>query len=239
MTEASSGMSCLPACSRQENTISTSTYSFPNQMFTSSPDLHLLMRRLYWSCEKADTRFGPKRRLIDETFPTLCGFFDQFVYSNESIRNDLASRTTNTSTINYLDGLGLNPTQLEQFKAALLNYASNNLIRINAFIESPYVTSYLTQEVAMTMINDNGNAIAGDDTDDLHSKHGWDDGTLHRSFFRQYCRNPPSYWLNNPQGNKINTNLNCTVFMEQQQSCYPHATGESDHRPASMQRPQL
>ena len=38
-------------------------------------------------------------------------------------------------------------TELDDFKQKLTTYASKNLIRIKAFIESPYVSSYLTQEV--------------------------------------------------------------------------------------------
>ena len=38
-------------------------------------------------------------------------------------------------------------TELDDFKQKLTTYASKNLIRIKAFIESPSVSSYLTQEV--------------------------------------------------------------------------------------------
>ena len=114
------------------------------------------MRRLYWTCQTNMTRFGPKRPLMDRHYPGLCTYFDEFVYPNPKTSSDLSDGPMDSTITNFLetlkdgDGEAMEDSRKEDFKMKLTTYASRNLIRIKAFMESPYVTSFLTQEVTNT-----------------------------------------------------------------------------------------
>ena len=135
--EKSSGMNCLSSCKRQENPISTSTYKFPNKMFLNSPDALLLLQKLAVYCQNNMTHFGPKRRLLDEEYPLICPFFD-------NMNNDIDLH--NDATMFY-HSTKMTPAQTELFKTELMRYSMTNLVKITAYIESPYVSEYQTDEV--------------------------------------------------------------------------------------------
>ena len=139
--EKSSGMSCLSSCKRQENPISTSTYKFPNKMFLNSPDALLLLQKLAHYCQSDMTRFGPKRHLLDEDYPLLCPFFD-------NMKND--SDLYNDADMFYHSS-NMTATSTELFKRELMRYSTNNLVKITAYIESPYVSEYQTDEVGFLL----------------------------------------------------------------------------------------
>ena len=142
-------MTCLAACRRQENPISTSTYKFPNKIFLVSPDLLLLIRKLSWSCKPNITRFGPKRAILDLDYPKLCPFFDDFIYTKDVERLLYDDNFFNTTTVtDFLSNLSMDATQLAEFKNQLMTYASSNLVKVNVYIESPYVTTYQTDQVS-------------------------------------------------------------------------------------------
>ena len=50
--------------------------------------------------------------------------------------------------------MNMSDTALEMFKRELLVYASENLVKINAFIDSPYLTKYQTDEVSIDYKSD-------------------------------------------------------------------------------------
>ena len=138
--EKSSGMSCLSSCKRQENPISTSTYNFPNKMFLNSPDSLLLIHKLAMYCQN-DSHFGPKRPLLDTEYPLLCPFFDRI-----DTNTDL-----NSTASNFFHSLNMTTSEKTSFKRQLMHYAVNNLVKIKAYIESPYVSEYQTDEVCYVM----------------------------------------------------------------------------------------
>ena len=139
--EKSSGMTCLSSCKRQENPISTSVYKFPNKMFLDSPDALLLLQKLAHYCQSDMTRFGPKRHLLDEDYPLLCPFFD-------NMKND--SDLYNDADMFYHSS-NMTATSTELFKRELMRYSTNNLVKITAYIESPYVSEYQTDEVGFLL----------------------------------------------------------------------------------------
>ena len=149
-------MTCLSSCNRQEIPVSTSTYKFPNKMFLRSPEMFILIKKLVWSCQANPTRFGPKRRLLDIEYPRLCSVYDQFVYSNKVIMEYLSVDPSMVGTISELlteygykgpYSFGMNETEAANFKEDLMTYATNNMVKINTYIESPYVNTYQTDEV--------------------------------------------------------------------------------------------
>ena len=157
-----SGMTCLSSCNRQENPVSTSTYKFPNKMFLRSKEMFVLVKKLVWSCTANVTRFGPKIRLLDIKYPRLCSFYDQFIYSNQDIMEYLDKDPPLFGTISefltqyspvedyvFPNSLGMNNTEMAQFSKELLNYGEDNLVVISAFMESPYVKTYQTDQVGI------------------------------------------------------------------------------------------
>ena len=42
---------------------------------------------------------------------------------------------------------GMNETEAANFKQDLMTYATNNMVKITTYIESPYVNTYQTDEV--------------------------------------------------------------------------------------------
>ena len=135
--EKSSGMSCLSSCKRQENPISTSTFNFPNKMFLNSPDSLLLIHKLAVYCQNNVTHFGPKRPLLDTEYPRLCPFFDRID----------ANIDLNGTAFDFFRSLNMTRSEKDSFKRQLMAYAVNNLVKITAYIESPYVSEYQTDEV--------------------------------------------------------------------------------------------
>ena len=135
--EKSSGMSCLSSCKRQENPISTSVYKFPNKMFLNSPDSLLLLQKLAHYCQHNMTHFGPKRRLLDEEYPLICPFFDN-INNGLDLYNDAAM---------FYHSSNMTATATDLFKRELMRYSTNNFVKITAYIESPYVSEYQTDEV--------------------------------------------------------------------------------------------
>ena len=141
-------MTCLASCTRQENLISTFTYKFPNKMFLNSPELFLLIRKLWWSCRPSHNKFGPKRQLLDTDYPGLCPFYDGYIYNNQELSNFLASDKPLDQSINkFLWGIDMPDGNWTKFEQELMVYATNNMVKISAYIESPYVTVYETTEV--------------------------------------------------------------------------------------------
>ena len=137
----SSGKKCLSPCNRQENSVEISYYKFPNKMFLHSEDVIPLIWKLDRLCYN-DTFYGPKRPLLDAQYPKLCPLFD--LVDLEGIDSAIG---------NIYQGLGLNDTALVVFKQELMTYASENLIKINAFIDSPYLSKFETDEVCFPPIS--------------------------------------------------------------------------------------
>ena len=132
--------------------MSTFTYKFPNKMFFDAPELFLLLRKLWWSCSTGVNRFGPKRQLLDIDNPKLCPFYDQYIYNNKQLSDSLASDKSLDETINeFLWTIGMPDEEWIEFEKELLVYATNNMVKISAYIESPYVTVYETTEVGVVL----------------------------------------------------------------------------------------
>ena len=148
--ERSSGMTCLSSCKRQENEVTASTYKFPNKMFLNSPELLYVMRKLFWSCQMNITGFGQKRDLLIVDYPALCSFYDDYFYNNEGMTAFLSSTgvlTREYSLSSLTAELNMTSEHLKRFKEQLLIYATNNLVRIRAYLGSPYVSTFETDEV--------------------------------------------------------------------------------------------
>ena len=58
----------------------TSSVRFPNLEFIDRPEFTRIVLKLYWSCHPNITRFGYKRRRMEENFPDLCPFYDENFY---------------------------------------------------------------------------------------------------------------------------------------------------------------
>ena len=134
---------CLSACTRQENPVVVSSYSFPNNMFLSSYEVVELIRRLHMSCNAKNKMYGPRRPLLDEQYPQLCPFIDQIPKKILTIE---------LTAYHFFSSLNMSEYDLGQFKKQLLDYASRNLVRINAYFDSPYLSKFHTDEVHIFVI---------------------------------------------------------------------------------------
>ena len=109
-------------------------------MFLNSDDIIGLIQKLATFCNSSIKIFGPKRPLLDAQYPQLCPVFD--------LINDIVEDINATLTVNdFYKGLNLSSDKLAIFKEQLMAYASDNLVKINAFLDSPYVSKYQADEV--------------------------------------------------------------------------------------------
>ena len=133
-------MKCLSSCNRQENPVEISYYKFPNRMFLRSEDVTNLVKKLATVCNSSQ----PRRPLLDQRYPELCSFFDGIP------KEDLTAEVNESFTVNqFFASLNLNSTDLETLKDQLMLYASDNIVRINAFLDSPYLSKFQIDEVVI------------------------------------------------------------------------------------------
>ena len=112
-------------------------------MFLNSYEVVKLVRRLHMSCNVKNKMFGPRRPLLDDQYPQLCPFIDQ-----------IPRKSLELTPYQFFNGLRLNVSEsdLGQFKKQLLVYAEKNLVRINAYFDSPYLSKFQTDEVIIIAI---------------------------------------------------------------------------------------
>ena len=81
---------------------------------------------------------------MDQRYPELCPIF------NGITDKELAAEVNETFTVaQFFESFDLSDEELLQFKDQLMEYATDNLVKINAFMDSPYLTMYQTDEVAI------------------------------------------------------------------------------------------
>ena len=111
-------------------------------MFLQSLDVQQLAFKLVYYCDQNTTEFGLKWPLLDARYPQLCPIFRQI---KENVAEDEIE--TVFGTHDFFENLSLSHDALETLKQQLMIYASENLIKINAFLDSPYLAKYETDEV--------------------------------------------------------------------------------------------
>ena len=126
--------------------------------------------------------YGPKRPLLDDQYPKLCPLFDLIA----------ARINTESGVYEFYQSIDLNATTLVAFKQELMTYASENLIKINAFLDSPYLSKFLTDEVFLkyectTFWNLEFYSFLGDDNNDFHCQHRRHAWALHGILLCQSC----------------------------------------------------
>ena len=109
-------------------------------MFLRSEDVLHLILKLTDLCNSSIMIYGAKRPLLDLQYPELCPLFDLIIESVPEVNLELGAHT-------FYESLGLNETTLASLKQQLMTYASENLIKINAFLDSPYLSKFETDEV--------------------------------------------------------------------------------------------
>lgn len=151
---------CQNKCDRQENVMTISEHSFPNQVFVESEEFWIVVRKLYWSCLDRPSRHGYKRPRITRKYPRICPFYDNYFYINPLIKNIVENLSLeeflvwqkNNLTYNKLEDLtGMTSQETEEFQDAMLRYGEENLVHIVAYIGEPFMTVFLTDE-AMSRI---------------------------------------------------------------------------------------
>ena len=116
----------------------TSYYKFPNRMFLRSEEVIKLVKKLGTTCNSGK----PRRALLNIRYPEICPFFDGIS------QEDLAAEVNDSFTVHqFFADLDMTSDDLSKFKEQLLAYASDNLVKINAFFDSPYLSKYQTDEV--------------------------------------------------------------------------------------------
>ena len=137
------------------------------------------------SCNEKTKIFGPRRPLLDEEYPQLCPFIDQI--PRKSLSDPL-------SPYHFFDSLNMSKDDLGKFKEQLLTYASKNLVRINAYFDSPYLSKFQTDEVCIVdmlfQLYDHlcyFFFIPGDVFDNVRCKHWRDTWSLLGILFCQSC----------------------------------------------------
>ena len=189
-------------------------------MFLRSPEMFILIKKLFWSCHPNPTRFGPKRRLLDIEYQRLCSVYDQFVYSNQELMEYLSADPSMVGTISELltDSFGMNETEAANFKQDLMTYATNNMVKITTYIESPYVNTYQTDQVCVRchiLLFWPFILLLGDVSDNPHRQPGRHDGTLSRILLCQRHRDSLFHILcHDKAADRNEINSNCTSHNE-------------------------
>ena len=99
-------------------------------------------------------------------FPDLCGYYDLLFYDNDLLsaaiqrEDDLLVHTFENregrimkiqTAFSSLDDLfpmtGMTSQQFAEFQQAVLSYCKANLVKIAAYMPSPYVTTFRTDQV--------------------------------------------------------------------------------------------
>ena len=84
---------------------------------------------------------------MDQRYPELCPIF------NGITAKELAAEVNETFTVaQFFESFDLSDEELFQFKHQLMEYATDNLVKINAFMDSPYLSKYQTDEVAISVV---------------------------------------------------------------------------------------
>ena len=84
---------------------------------------------------------------MDQRYPELCPIF------NGITTKELAAEVNETFTVaQFFASFDLSDEELFQFKHQLMEYATDNLVKINAFMDSPYLSKYQTDEVAISVV---------------------------------------------------------------------------------------
>ena len=96
----------------------------------------MLMHKLALYCQN-NSHFGPKRPLLESEYPLLCPFFDRIDTNFDLYIN----------AIEFFRSSNMTTSEKDSFKRELLHYAVNNLVKITAYIDSPYVSEYQTDQV--------------------------------------------------------------------------------------------
>ena len=94
-------------------------------MFLQSGDVQRLALKLIDYCDQNTTIYGLKWPLLNARYPQLCPFFRQI---KENVAEDEIEIVFGTP--DFYKNLGLSNHALETFKQQLMNYASENLIKI-------------------------------------------------------------------------------------------------------------
>jgi len=151
---------CQVACQRQENQISISTQGFPGEAFSRTREFWLVVYKLFWSCKNKKTKFGFKRPGLERKYPELCAFYDDYFYNDNSVNQKLESFDKVEGSASFLDWqkqelhftqfesqLGMAEAEQEKFRQAVMLYCRDNLARVVVFIQKPFVTIYLRDQV--------------------------------------------------------------------------------------------
>ena len=144
---------CNEACERQENVLDIAEQTFPNEVFANTDDFLLVVKKLFWSCAEVVPKGGHKKSGIEKKYPLICPLYDKHIYKNINISEE---------GFNLDDEMGRNFSQFtaktfewnmrydyDIFTREVLKYCQENLVRIEAYISSPYVTIY-EKDVVMT-----------------------------------------------------------------------------------------
>ncbi|XP_023326252.1 uncharacterized protein LOC111699750 [Eurytemora carolleeae] len=105
---------CLNACNRQENLVTKSTSVYPGENFEYSEDYQLILRKIRRICSE-ENHPGFTVHVLNKKYPELCGV------ALSSEKNESEKR-------------------LELVK----QYARDNIVSVNMYIENPFITSYTT-----------------------------------------------------------------------------------------------
>ena len=160
-----------------------SYHKFPNAMFLQSTDVLMLMYKLYIYCDSSTMTYGLKRPLLDIYYPELCPLFD---LARENMTE--AGPNAELGTLKFYESLGLDDASLISLKKQLMLYASENLIKINAFLDSPYLSKFETDEVLNVQYLYAFFFVSGDVDHDVHRQHRRNARPLHGLLFCQSCR---------------------------------------------------
>ena len=112
-------------------------------MFLRSEEVIKLVKKLGTMCNSGK----PRRALLNIRYPDICPFFDGIS------QEDLAAEVNTIFTVDqFFTDLNMTSNDLQKFKEQLLAYASGNLVKINAFFDSPYLSKYQTDEVTVLLL---------------------------------------------------------------------------------------
>ena len=94
---------CQVICQRQENEISISTQGIPGDSFRKTREFWLVMYKLFWLCRNENKRFGFKRPRLDQKYPNLCAYYDEYFFGIEDINDKIESFDEADGPKDFLD----------------------------------------------------------------------------------------------------------------------------------------
>ena len=109
-------------------TVSVTQAAYPSTMaFDKTKEFCYVLKKIKKSCK------NDRRPSLDNAYPGMCNDFDYIIDDNVTCPFDFASRKIKSE-------------QISKLKSWTVNYAKNNIAKVNIFLKDPFVQKYQREE---------------------------------------------------------------------------------------------